>query len=825
MRTSLNRAIESAVTVVAFSCAGIAWAGEWQSVTPMPGAKHHAIGVLRAGALHVIGGPPWVNRGDADASAFTFAGTTWSSASPVDGEGPVLGLGGGIDNLDRIILFGGINSENGDIAAGKVYDPTQGAGASIADRHDNAPSQHFATARDGEGRLYSIGGGGGAQGTNSTFVERYSGTTNSWQTVAAIPAAVADACACYDGAGHVLVFGGFNANGLARTNDVWRFDVASGLWNNAAVPDMPVPLTNAAAVLGNDHRIYVIGGETGPVGTGTVVATTYVLNLLDNTWSAAPSMSVPRRDFAAVLGNDDFIYAFGGTSTGGIALASAERVFAPTCPTFLTQTAPSEPWLGQTISLSASVGGGTPIQFRWKHAGVPLNDGPSEGGGTLAGTLTPTLTITSIAPADAGAYTLEATNACGVAESPVITLAIRVPPAIPGHWTTTNLHPVWAKSSGAACVENGRQGGYAVKDVASYTNLQQPVLWEGTAASAANITPGGSVGGAVYDLEGDTAVGSWWWPFQCYSGGQWYTCYYWQASRWTGVGSGAGLVHSQLQVSGWDIGYARVVRDGVIGGSQTPEEGLPGASGIVWTPPSYSGWPMNPIGSSSSVVSALDAGDAFGAIQTPYPGPTNHAAIFPNGSAANWIDLHPLGMAASGISAADEGQQVGGTGYYSDAKAGLWFGSAASHRSLHPAGAERSGAYACQLGIQAGYATVGGLEHAVLWAGSAESVVDLHGFLPSNFTASSIEDVEVHADGSMVAVGAAYNADAGRWEAMLWTSGSDQLLGDLDGDGAVSGADLGILLGAWGTADRAADLNSDGAVDGADLAILLGAWM
>lgn len=50
------------------------------------------------------------------------------------------------------------------------------------------------------------------------------------------------------------------------------------------------------------------------------------------------------------------------------------------------------------------------------------------------------------------------------------------------------------------------------------------------------------------------------------------------------------------------------------------------------------------------------------------------------------------------------------------------------------------------------------------------------------------------------------------------------LLGDLNGDGAVDGADLGLLLGAWGGSDPEADLNDDGSVDGADLGLLLGAW-
>lgn len=49
-------------------------------------------------------------------------------------------------------------------------------------------------------------------------------------------------------------------------------------------------------------------------------------------------------------------------------------------------------------------------------------------------------------------------------------------------------------------------------------------------------------------------------------------------------------------------------------------------------------------------------------------------------------------------------------------------------------------------------------------------------------------------------------------------------LGDLNDDGWVDAADLGAMLGAWGTHDAAIDLNVDGVVDAADLAVLLGGW-
>jgi spore coat protein A len=48
--------------------------------------------------------------------------------------------------------------------------------------------------------------------------------------------------------------------------------------------------------------------------------------------------------------------------------------------------------------------------------------------------------------------------------------------------------------------------------------------------------------------------------------------------------------------------------------------------------------------------------------------------------------------------------------------------------------------------------------------------------------------------------------------------------GDFNFDRGVDGADLGVLLGVWGTSDFFADLNGDGTVDGADLGLLLGVW-
>ncbi|MCA9286533.1 MAG: hypothetical protein KDA22_15015, partial [Phycisphaerales bacterium] len=58
----------------------------------------------------------------------------------------------------------------------------------------------------------------------------------------------------------------------------------------------------------------------------------------------------------------------------------------------------------------------------------------------------------------------------------------------------------------------------------------------------------------------------------------------------------------------------------------------------------------------------------------------------------------------------------------------------------------------------------------------------------------------------------------------LHLAGPANCVGDLDGNGAVDGADLGALLAAWGSSSAEADLDGSGTVDGSDLGLLLAAW-
>jgi hypothetical protein len=89
-----------------------------------------------------------------------------------------------------------------------------------------------------------------------------------------------------------------------------------------------------------------------------------------------------------------------------------------------------------------------------------------------------------------------------------------------------------------------------------------------------------------------------------------------------------------------------------------------------------------------------------------------------------------------------------------------------------------------------------------------------------------------HVSWTLLPASGASSPDTGVYLATLEIYSTDPAVGtslsppctaDLDGDGSVGGADLGILLGGWGLPGPA-DLDHDGAVTGADLGALLGAW-
>ncbi|HPF39078.1 MAG TPA: hypothetical protein P5081_06455 [Phycisphaerae bacterium] len=807
----------------------VAQAQTWTPGPTLPtggAARTHVVGVNQGGVLYAIGGAPWQNGGDMDGSVHQLlpGAANWSTVTPLSGLGPVVGQAAGVDSLGRIVVYGGYILNDGGPGDEATYEPIDGPTGGVEAR--NVPETAVgltAFARDELGRLYGLGGGLGAGETNSGYCDRYDASTDTWQVLTPMTTPVADACAAGDGAGRILVFGGVNAAGTARTANVGLYDIATNTWSDTAIPDMPVALSGASAARGIDGRIYVAGGESGPLGAGVTESAVYKWEPSTNTWTTVASMATPRKRFGLVLSDDDYLYAIGGDNDSG-GTDSVEKLPTARCPSFDAQPGDLAAWSGTIAGFSVVVTGAPPFEFQWRRDGQPLVDGPSPSGGVIAGATSAALSVTSPDVADEGTYDVVVTNSCGSATSVGAALTIRQTPVIPLRWKVTNLHPSWALgSSYARGIANGRIGGEAVTPTlmpdGRTLDLAHPVVWADSTSAGADITPAGSVGGGIRHAAGDLFVGWFWHTYSCPGGGQTWTCAWQSAAYWTGEN----LAFTEaLHSSGPEFDIA-VGTDGQhVVGSLTYEysEGNYSSRATMWTPPG-SAVSLHPAqGASNSGASAADGLYQYGSFNTPLPGPTTRAARWA-GSSASFVDIHPEGFNRSYVTGAGDGQAVGTAVAGATNHAIMWVGGSAII-DLTPAGQSAS-AIDAHGGLQIG--AVG--NHAAIWSGAADSYFDLNSTLPPEYSAASVDAIEVAADGTIFVVGSAYSPAFNRYEAVVWESLGAIIVGDANCDSAVDLLDVaafGAVL-AGGDTDAchgaASDLNSDGVANGEDIQLFV----
>jgi probable HAF family extracellular repeat protein len=305
-----------------------------------PSGRTRAVAMFHQGTLFVLGGEPYrcpddLPCGEPERGAADYlppGGTDWLPGAPFD-DG-LNRLGGGIDGNGRPVAFGGARFD--DLQGGQqtffydieLADQTEPTLARRNFRHTN-----FAWARDDRGRLYAVGGGPGAQAApgspNATDVERYDAQSDTWTVLAPMPEGRAAAAAVFDGQGHILVFGGYDALGQVRASSVLSYDIASDSWS--VLGQLPIPpaggnaFTDQRAELGANGKVYVVGGINGPVGSGTTRAYVYTFEPVAGVWGFAPELLTPRHGAALALAEDGWLYALGGFA-GSTGLSSSERL-------------------------------------------------------------------------------------------------------------------------------------------------------------------------------------------------------------------------------------------------------------------------------------------------------------------------------------------------------------------------------------------------------------------------------------------------------------------------------------------------------------------
>ena len=134
-------------------------------------------------------------------------------------------------------------------------------------------------------------------------VERYDATTNSWTTLAPLPAPRVSATAAFDAHGHIIVIGGTDPATGFGTKTVFSYDIAADAWTQ--IGDAPgIADTGRVAALGADGLIYLLGGNYNTA--------TFVFDSVAGSWYAGPNLVTARSAPAVALGNDGFLYVMGG---------------------------------------------------------------------------------------------------------------------------------------------------------------------------------------------------------------------------------------------------------------------------------------------------------------------------------------------------------------------------------------------------------------------------------------------------------------------------------------------------------------------------------
>jgi N-acetylneuraminic acid mutarotase len=295
-RFALRTAFPAIVAVVALLMAWVTPAmalGTWEEAADVPsvggGVEGMSVGVTDAFIVAAYGFDPGV--GDTNTTrVYSIVNDTWT----IGADAPLPGRSEGIGILrdGRLYSIGGRSATV--LNNLERYTKNTNTWVSLAP---------MPTARAGLGGavsgkyLYAIGGrtgtGGPCSGGALDTVERYNTQTNTWDTLASLPAARSDLAALAMGNGKIYVFGGCDATGSV-VGDVDVYTIATNTWSATPPPDLPTPRAGFYQVGFVGPRIYVMGGCLEPCAAGNVSAANEVFNTSNNTWSVNTPMITPR---------------------------------------------------------------------------------------------------------------------------------------------------------------------------------------------------------------------------------------------------------------------------------------------------------------------------------------------------------------------------------------------------------------------------------------------------------------------------------------------------------------------------------------------------
>jgi hypothetical protein len=310
-------------------------------------------------------------------------------------------------------------------------------------------------------------------------------------------------------------------------------------------------------------------------------------------------------------------------------------------------------------------------------------------------------------------------------------------------WSAVSLHPDPAIRSYGNAVYGAHQGG-----TATIAGAPVPVLWSGSHQDWVDLRPAWALAGGINGMSENAQVG------QVIPGANQY-----HAGVWYGTPESAVDLHP---LSAYRASEAYAVSGNIqVGIATHTQSGQLHAS--LWKGSAESFVDLHPAGSSQSRGLATD-----GTLQGGWaslPGGGDHEAVIWAGSAESVVNLAPPGAQRSAVLAMAPGIQVGSVEFPDEAPhAAIWRGTADSWVDLNPQDSTWSEILGTDGRYHAGQAYVGGFPHAHLWLPDG-GTVDLHSYLPLNYTYSEARDV--YTDGSHIYV-VGMGAASGDISAWMW---------------------------------------------------------
>jgi N-acetylneuraminic acid mutarotase len=244
-------------------CPELAVRGEWRDVAPLPRGVNHIGAAAFRGKIYAFGGfAAEGNSPVANAEVYDPATNRWSPIAPLPhalGSISVAVLG------DEIHLVGGHDTRS--VGTHLVYDPVTGRYSTRAP----LPVGRDHMGLVGYGDLYAVGGRVDTSAHNTSYVDIYDPSTNTWRSGARMPTARSGmAVALYSG--EIFAIGGEQA-GMSQafaTNEA--YDPTTDRWSSFTSLPEGRHGTGAAVVGG---RLYVPAGAAVPGGgrqTNTLLA-------------------------------------------------------------------------------------------------------------------------------------------------------------------------------------------------------------------------------------------------------------------------------------------------------------------------------------------------------------------------------------------------------------------------------------------------------------------------------------------------------------------------------------------------------------------------